>query len=566
MATILDGKATDAQIAAFAVALRAKGETPAELAALVRTMLAYADQVEVQPEAEAGPLVDTCGTGGDRSHTFNISTTAALVVAGAGVRVAKHGNRAASSQCGSADVLESARRRDRPRRGGRGPLHRRGRDRVLLRPEVPPRVALRRARPRSQIGVPTTFNFLGPLANPARVQRQMVGVGDPAMADADRRRARRARLDPGHGVLRPRRSRRADHRRFVDGAHGGVRQGAVTSRSLDPTAARARTGRGSTISGAATPPTTPRSSGPCSRASPARPRRRAAQRRRPRSRWRARPTRGRQGSSGRSGDRRRPRERRARPVDRRLAGCTGGGRLMGVALQCPECGFKHRLDAIGDRAVFSCARCSRELKVPAEYRAAAAPVTNGTGASPAVKGAARARSSPPPHPKHRVGAAPMRLPVRILLWVVALVLGALVVRFLAKATGFAGGNTFFDLLIDGSVGTYLRLFALVPVWALFSTLFATAFIDGPRRGPATRPAPPPHRRDRPPPRDDPRRRRVGHRRRPAPESPPARRPPGPRGQRERSIPVGSRHPSRPPARVHPARRPGCPIRRRSRRP
>ncbi len=153
---------------------------------------------------------------------------------------------------------------------------------------------------------------------------------------------------------------------------------------------------------------------------------------------------------------------------------------MGVALQCPECGFKHRLDAIGDRAVFSCARCSRELKVPAEYRAAAAPATNGTGASPAVKGAARARPSPPPHPKHRVGAAPMRLPVRILLWVVALVLGALVVRFLAKATGFAGGNTFFDLLIDGSVGTYLRLFALVPVWALFSTLFATAFIDGPR--------------------------------------------------------------------------------------
>src|SRR3954466_15278297 len=95
MATILDGNATDAQIAAFAVALRAKGETPEELAGLVRTMLAYADGVEALPESDDGPVVDTAGPGGDRSHTFNISTTAALVVAGSGVRVAKHGNRAA---------------------------------------------------------------------------------------------------------------------------------------------------------------------------------------------------------------------------------------------------------------------------------------------------------------------------------------------------------------------------------------------------------------------------------------------------------------------------------------
>jgi len=73
----------------------------------------------------------------------------------------------------------------------------------------------------------------------------------------------------------------------------------------------------------------------------------------------------------------------------------------------------------------------------------------------------------------------MRLPVRILLWVVAFVIGALIVRFFAKVTGFAGGDTFFDLLIDGSVGTYLRLFALVPIWALFATLIATVFIDGP---------------------------------------------------------------------------------------
>jgi anthranilate phosphoribosyltransferase len=181
LGTILDGKATDAQIAAFAVALRAKGETPQELAALVRTMLRYSGEVPVADEETAGPLVDTCGTGGDRSHTFNISTTAALVVAGAGVRVAKHGNRAASSRCGSADVLEAlgiAIDLD-------GPGVARCIDTVgigfCFAQKFHP--ALRFAGPaRREIGVPTTFNFLGPLANPARVKRQVVGVGDPAMA------------------------------------------------------------------------------------------------------------------------------------------------------------------------------------------------------------------------------------------------------------------------------------------------------------------------------------------------------------------------------------------------
>lgn len=182
MATILDGEATDAQISAFAVTLRAKGETPTELATLVRTMLRYSGSVDVASEADGGPLIDTCGTGGDRSHTFNISTTAALVAAGAGVRVAKHGNRAASSQCGSADVLEAL---------GvvidlDGPGVARCIDEVgigfFFAQKFHP--AMRFAGPaRSQIGVPTTFNFLGPLANPARVKRQVLGVGDPAMAD-----------------------------------------------------------------------------------------------------------------------------------------------------------------------------------------------------------------------------------------------------------------------------------------------------------------------------------------------------------------------------------------------
>ena len=179
LAAILRGEATDAQIAGFAVALRAKGESPAELAALVRTMLRFAEPVPVPDGAE---VIDTCGTGGDRAGTVNVSTMAALVAAGAGARVAKHGNRAASSQCGSADVLEAL-----------GVA-------IDLPPDAVARcledvgigfclatryhAALRFAGPvRRELGVPTTFNFLGPLSNPAGVGRQSVGVSDPAMAE-----------------------------------------------------------------------------------------------------------------------------------------------------------------------------------------------------------------------------------------------------------------------------------------------------------------------------------------------------------------------------------------------
>jgi anthranilate phosphoribosyltransferase len=179
MTAILDGRATDAQIAGFAVALRAKGETPTELAALVRTMLRFAESVDVGGE---GPVVDTCGTGGDRSGTVNVSTMAALVAAGAGARVVKHGNRAASSQCGSADVLEAL-----------GVVIDLGPDGVArcveeagigfcFAPRFHP--AMRFAAPaRKELGVATTFNFLGPLANPSRVRHQAVGVSDPAMAE-----------------------------------------------------------------------------------------------------------------------------------------------------------------------------------------------------------------------------------------------------------------------------------------------------------------------------------------------------------------------------------------------
>ena len=176
--SVLEGGASDVRIAAFAVALRAKGETPEELAALVRTMLRFAERVQV---ADPSVLIDTCGTGGDRAGTVNISTMAALVAAGAGAQVAKHGNRAASSKCGSADVLEALGVViDLPPAAVASCIHEAGIG-FCFAPRFHP--ALRHAAPaRRELGVATTFNFLGPLANPAGVGRQVVGVSDPAMA------------------------------------------------------------------------------------------------------------------------------------------------------------------------------------------------------------------------------------------------------------------------------------------------------------------------------------------------------------------------------------------------
>ena len=148
---------------------------------------------------------------------------------------------------------------------------------------------------------------------------------------------------------------------------------------------------------------------------------------------------------------------------------------MATALQCPACGFKHRLDAVGDAAVFPCASCSRQLKLPAQYREASA----------TRPGAASGSSTPPasgvPRTRGRQFApdAEMRLPLRILAWVIAFVVGAFVVRMLAKWTGFVDANTFVDLMLDNSVATYARLAVLVPVWALFATALATVFIELP---------------------------------------------------------------------------------------
>lgn len=176
MDRVMAGEATPAQLAGFAVALRAKGETAAEVAGLVDSMLSHAVRVEIPVRA-----VDIVGTGGDRADTVNISTMAALVIAGAGAPVVKHGNRAASSKCGAADLLE-----------GLGVA-------ISLPAEAVARTvaevgigfcfapvyhpSFRHAgAPRRELGIPTVFNFLGPLTNPAQPSAGAIGCGNTRMA------------------------------------------------------------------------------------------------------------------------------------------------------------------------------------------------------------------------------------------------------------------------------------------------------------------------------------------------------------------------------------------------
>lgn len=176
MGEIMSGAATPAQIAAFAIALRAKGETPAELAGLVAVMLDNAAPVEGCRDA-----VDIVGTGGDQANTVNISTMAALVVAGAGIPVVKHGNRAASSLCGAADLLE---RLGLPLDLGPTEVAKCVAEAGIgfcFAPRFHPGVR-HAAAPRREIGVPTAFNFLGPLTNPARPRAAAIGCADQRMA------------------------------------------------------------------------------------------------------------------------------------------------------------------------------------------------------------------------------------------------------------------------------------------------------------------------------------------------------------------------------------------------
>lgn len=176
MREVMSAAATPSQIAAFAVALRMHGESPEEVAALVDVMLEFAERLHVD-----GIALDNCGTGGDGAHTVNISTMGAVLLAASGVTIVKHGNRAASSKCGSADVLEEL---------GMNIAITPAQAQSMLddlgltfcfAPTFHP--ALRFAGPtRREIGVPTVFNLLGPLANPAQPKAQIVGVPDPVRA------------------------------------------------------------------------------------------------------------------------------------------------------------------------------------------------------------------------------------------------------------------------------------------------------------------------------------------------------------------------------------------------
>ncbi|HMQ30264.1 MAG TPA: anthranilate phosphoribosyltransferase [Chloroflexaceae bacterium] len=193
MEEIMTGEATPAQMGAFLTALHLKGETDAEIAGMAEVMRLKATPVYVD-----GPVADTCGTGGDGAHTFNISTAAAFVAAGAGLAIAKHGNRAMSSVCGSADVLEGL--------GVKIELDAEGVARCLgeagigfmFAPRFHP--AMRFAGPvRREIGIRTAFNILGPLTNPARARHQVLGVASAPLAEKLARAL--SRLETAHALV-----------------------------------------------------------------------------------------------------------------------------------------------------------------------------------------------------------------------------------------------------------------------------------------------------------------------------------------------------------------------------
>ena len=181
MSTILAGDATPAQLIGFVVALRAKGETGEELAGLLDAVLGAAAIVPLGEDLRSR-AVDIVGTGGDRSHSINVSTMAAIVVAGAGVPVCKHGSRGASSACGSADVLEELGVViEQEPEGVLRCIEETGMGFCFAQKFHP---AFRFAGPsRREIGIPTVFNLLGPMANPGRIRRQLIGVANPEVAE-----------------------------------------------------------------------------------------------------------------------------------------------------------------------------------------------------------------------------------------------------------------------------------------------------------------------------------------------------------------------------------------------
>lgn len=174
---IMSGEATPVQIAAFITALRMKGETVDEITAAAKVMRKKAAAISL---GEKEDLIDTCGTGGDASNTFNISTAAAFVVAGCGIKVAKHGNRSVSSQCGSADVLEELGVKiDLPPEGVKRCIKKIGIG-FMFAPVFHGAMKFA-AAPRKEIGIRTIFNILGPLSNPAGASYQIMGVFKPEL-------------------------------------------------------------------------------------------------------------------------------------------------------------------------------------------------------------------------------------------------------------------------------------------------------------------------------------------------------------------------------------------------
>lgn len=177
MDEILAGNASPVQIAGFAVALRAKGETVEEIQGMAQAMTERATAVELDSDA-----VDIVGSGGDRANTVNVSTMAALTAAAAGARVVKHGNRAASSMCGTADCLEALGVRLEVNPADQAAVLQEAGMAFLFAPLYHPSLRFA-AAPRKELGIQTTFNFLGPLTNPARPQAQAIGIANPAMTD-----------------------------------------------------------------------------------------------------------------------------------------------------------------------------------------------------------------------------------------------------------------------------------------------------------------------------------------------------------------------------------------------
>jgi anthranilate phosphoribosyltransferase len=176
--SIMKGDTTDAQIAAFLTAMRMKGETVAEISGAAEAMSSNAEPFQISTQN----VVDTCGTGGDNLHTFNISTTASFIAAGAGVKIAKHGNRSVSSKCGSADILKSL-----------GVNIDISIDKFVsvfnnigiafLFAPVYHKAMKHAIGPRRELGIRTIFNVLGPLTNPARIKRQVIGVFDKELCN-----------------------------------------------------------------------------------------------------------------------------------------------------------------------------------------------------------------------------------------------------------------------------------------------------------------------------------------------------------------------------------------------